>query len=86
MQISAEQILREAKERQEIAIKAPKQKIHDHTELMEYRGRKRKEFEDRIQRSRLHINEWLKYASWEEGQDELQRYLFFCSLITAVSV
>ncbi|KAF9320216.1 Crooked neck-like protein 1 [Podila horticola] len=73
VQISAEQILREAKERQEIAISVPKQKIHDHEELMEYRGRKRKEFEDRIQRSRLHIGEWLKYASWEESQDELQR-------------
>ncbi|KAF9217960.1 Crooked neck-like protein 1 [Podila verticillata] len=73
VQISAEQILREAKERQEIAISVPKQKIHDHEELLEYRGRKRKEFEDRIQRSRLHIGEWLKYASWEESQDELQR-------------
>ncbi|KAF9173577.1 NineTeen Complex (NTC) component [Mortierella sp. AD011] len=73
VQISAEQILREAKERQEVAIKVPKQKIHDHEELMEYRGRKRKEFEDRIQRSRLHIGEWLKYATWEESQDELQR-------------
>ncbi|GJJ69618.1 crooked neck [Entomortierella parvispora] len=73
VQISAEQILREAKERQEVAIKVPKQKIHDHAELMEYRGRKRKEFEDRIQRSRLHIGEWLKYATWEESQDELQR-------------
>lgn len=74
MQISAEQILREAKERQEVAIKVPKQTIHDHDELMEYRGRKRKEFEDRIQRSRLHIGEWLKYAAWEESQDELARY------------
>ncbi|KAF9366419.1 NineTeen Complex (NTC) component [Mortierella sp. NVP85] len=73
VQISAEQILREAKERQEVAIKVPRQTIHDHDELMEYRGRKRKEFEDRIQRSRLHIGEWLKYAAWEESQDELAR-------------
>ncbi|KAF9957820.1 NineTeen Complex (NTC) component [Modicella reniformis] len=73
VQISAEQILREAKERQDVAIKAPKQTIHDHEELLEYRGRKRKEFEDRIQRSRLHIGEWLKYAAWEESQDELAR-------------
>ncbi|KAF8938638.1 NineTeen Complex (NTC) component [Dissophora ornata] len=73
VQISAEQILREAKERQEVAIKVPKQKIHDQEELLEYRGRKRKEYEDRIQRSRLHIGEWLKYATWEESQDELQR-------------
>ncbi|KAF9585158.1 NineTeen Complex (NTC) component [Lunasporangiospora selenospora] len=73
VQISAEQILREARERQEVAIKVPKQTIHDRDELMEYRGRKRKEFEDRIQRSRLHIGEWLKYAAWEESQDELTR-------------
>lgn len=73
MQISAEQILREAKERQGVAIKVPKQTIHDRDELLEYRGRKRKEFEDRIQRSRLHIGEWLKYAAWEESQDELAR-------------
>ncbi|KAG0235458.1 NineTeen Complex (NTC) component [Actinomortierella wolfii] len=73
IQISAEQILREARERQEVAIKVPKQTIQDHEELMEYRGRKRKEFEDRVHRSRTHIGEWLKYAAWEESQDELQR-------------
>ncbi|KAF9168351.1 NineTeen Complex (NTC) component [Actinomortierella ambigua] len=73
IQISAEQILREARERQEVAIKVPKQTIHDHAELMEYRGRKRKEFEDRVHRSRTHIGEWLKYAAWEESQDELPR-------------
>ena len=74
IQITAEQILREAKERQETAKKAPRQKISDLEELSEYRGRKRKEYEDAIRRNRLNIGSWLKYAAWEESQKELDRY------------
>ncbi|CAG8474804.1 334_t:CDS:10 [Paraglomus occultum] len=73
IQITAEQILREAKERQEAAKKAPRQKISDLEELSEYRGRKRKEYEDAIRRNRLNIGSWLKYAAWEESQKELDR-------------
>ncbi|PKY42930.1 TPR-like protein [Rhizophagus irregularis] len=73
IQITAEQILREAKERQESAKKAPRQKISDLEELSEYRLRKRKEFEDAIRRNRLNIGSWLKYATWEESQKELNR-------------
>ncbi|CAG8559884.1 9157_t:CDS:10 [Diversispora eburnea] len=73
IQITAEQILREAKERQETAKKAPRQKISDLEELSEYRLRKRKEFEDSIRRNRLNIGSWLKYAAWEESQKELNR-------------
>ncbi|CAG8738257.1 8215_t:CDS:10, partial [Dentiscutata erythropus] len=73
IQITAEQILREAKERQEAAKKAPRQKISDLEELSEYRLRKRKEFEDTIRRNRLNIGSWLKYAAWEESQKELNR-------------
>ncbi|PKC11385.1 TPR-like protein [Rhizophagus irregularis] len=73
IQITAEQILREAKERQESAKKAPRQKISDLEELSEYRLRKRKEFEDAIRRNRLNIGSWLKYAAWEESQKELNR-------------
>jgi len=43
-------------------------------ELSEYRGRKRKEYEDAIRRNRLNIGSWLKYAAWEESQKELDRY------------
>lgn len=53
VQITAEQILREAKERQETEAKPPKSKITDADELADYRLRKRKEFEDGIRRNRL---------------------------------
>ena len=45
IQITAEQILGEAHERQEAEIRPPKQKITDVTELNDYRLCKRKEFE-----------------------------------------
>ena len=49
LQITAEQLLREAKERQlEIVPAPPKQKIQDAAELADYQLRKRKEFEDAI--------------------------------------
>ncbi|XP_057741481.1 uncharacterized protein LOC130960156 [Arachis stenosperma] len=73
IQITAEQILREARERQEAEIRPPKQKITDPTELGEYRLRKRKEFEDLIRRVRWNIGVWIKYAEWEESQKDLKR-------------
>ncbi|OIV94933.1 hypothetical protein TanjilG_22130 [Lupinus angustifolius] len=73
VQITAEQILREARERQESEIRPPKQKITDPTELGEYRLRKRKEFEDLIRRVRWNIGVWIKYAQWEESQKDFKR-------------
>jgi crooked neck len=73
IQITAEQIIREAQERQEEEIQPPKQKITDQEELEEYRLRKRKEFEDQIRRQRGLITNWLKYAAWEDSQGELER-------------
>ncbi|KAL0002398.1 hypothetical protein SO802_016179 [Lithocarpus litseifolius] len=73
IQITAEQILREARERQEAEIRPPKQKITDATELSEYRLRKRKEFEDLIRRVRWNISVWIKYAQWEESQKDFNR-------------
>jgi crooked neck len=52
IQITAEQLLREAQERQDTQFRAPKQRVEDFEELDEYRGRKRKEFEERIRRTR----------------------------------
>jgi len=60
VQITAEQILREARELQEQDFKAPKQKITDETELAEYRLRKRKEFEDLVRRVRWNSSVWVK--------------------------
>ncbi|KAF8652333.1 hypothetical protein AX16_004439 [Volvariella volvacea WC 439] len=73
VQITAEQLLREAQERQESAFRAPKQRVEDYEELSEYQGRKRKEFEERIRRTRGNIKEWLQYANWEAGQNEYAR-------------
>ncbi|KAG0476689.1 hypothetical protein HPP92_013530 [Vanilla planifolia] len=73
IQITAEQILREARERQEPEIRPPKQKITDPTELGDYRLRRRKEFEDKIRRARWNSRIWVKYADWEEKQKDFAR-------------
>ncbi|KAJ9051168.1 NineTeen Complex (NTC) component [Entomophthora muscae] len=73
VQITAEQILREANERQESIPKAPKQKITDAEELDDYKLRKRTEFENSIRKNKHNIGNWLRYAAWEESQKELTR-------------
>lgn len=73
VQISAEQLLREAVDRQEIPVQAPTQRLADLEELHEYQGRKRKDFEDYIRRNRLNINNWTRYAAWELEQKEYAR-------------
>ncbi|XP_026821824.1 protein crooked neck [Rhopalosiphum maidis] len=74
IQITAEQLLREAKERDlEIVPPPPKQKISDPVELRDYQHRKRRAFEDNIRRNRTNISNWIKYAAWEESQKEIQR-------------
>ncbi|XP_026478557.1 protein crooked neck-like [Ctenocephalides felis] len=74
IQITAEQLLREAKERDlEILPPPPKQKISDPAELRDYQHRKRKTFEDNIRKNRIVISNWIKYAQWEESQKEIQR-------------
>ncbi|KIY69140.1 protein prenylyltransferase [Cylindrobasidium torrendii FP15055 ss-10] len=73
IQITAEQLLREAQERQDTSFRAPKQRVEDYEELHEYRGRKRKEYEERIRRTRGNIKEWLQYANWEASQNEFAR-------------
>ncbi|XP_022203014.2 protein crooked neck [Nilaparvata lugens] len=74
VQITAEQLLREAKERDlEIVPPPPKQKISDPEELADYQHRKRRAFEDNIRKNRMVISNWLKYAQWEESQKEVAR-------------
>lgn len=73
VQITAEQLLREAQERQESQFRAPRQRVEDFEELNEYRGRKRREFEERVRRTRGSIKEWLQYANWEASQNEFDR-------------
>ncbi|XDV41226.1 hypothetical protein PO909_010123 [Leuciscus waleckii] len=74
VQITAEQLLREAKERElELLPPPPKQKITDKEELNDYKLRKRKAFEDNIRKNRTVISNWIKYAQWEESLQEVQR-------------
>lgn len=73
IQISAEQLLREAVDRQETTVQAPTQRFADLEELHEYQGRKRKEFEDYVRRNRINMNNWMRYAAWELEQKEFRR-------------
>jgi tetratricopeptide (TPR) repeat protein len=73
MQITAEQILRESKDRSTGSMSIPKLPILDREELDEYRGRMRKQFEDKSRRNRANVGNWLKYAAFEEAQFEYDR-------------
>ncbi|KAJ3158047.1 Crooked neck-like protein 1 [Geranomyces variabilis] len=73
IQITAEQILRESKERQDNGSRVPQQKIADLEEMDEHKLRKRKEFEDGARRSKHSMGNWIKYAAWEESHKEMDR-------------
>lgn len=72
-QITAEQMLREATDRQEEKTQAPMQRFADLEELHEFQGRKRREFEDYVRRNRLNMRNWTQYAQWELEQKEFRR-------------
>ena len=74
IQITAEQILLEARDRASQSVPPPpKRHIADLQELQEYRLQHRKEFEDRLRHSIHNIAIWLRYAKWEENQNEIDR-------------
>ena len=73
IQISAEQILREAADRQETHILDPITKIHDSEEYQSHLADRRKHFEDNIRYRREHIGNWVKYARFEEENKEFVR-------------
>ncbi|KAK1402967.1 crooked neck-like protein 1 [Heracleum sosnowskyi] len=75
IQVSAEQIVREAREHQVISslIKTP---ITDSNELSDYRLRKRKGFEDLIRRQNNNVSIYVKYANWEAQQNDVPRARF----------
>ncbi len=74
VQITAEQLIREAWESQDAPpTRAPLQHFADGEELRDYQRVKRKEFEDKIIRNRSHVPIWLTYAKWEEAQNEFER-------------
>lgn len=74
VQITAEQLLHEASQQKiEKVAPPPRQKISDPAELAAFKMKKRKEFEDNIRKNRAVMSNWLKYARWEDSQQELQR-------------
>lgn len=78
VQITAEQLLREAWERKDdggglVGNVGPRMRIDDADELREYQRNERKTFEMRIVRNRLHIPLWMRYARWEEEQRDFVR-------------
>ncbi|XP_074126582.1 crooked neck-like protein 1 [Sminthopsis crassicaudata] len=74
VQITAEQLLREAKEKElELLPPAPEEKISSEEEFSDYKLRKRQTFEDNLRRNRSVISIWIKYAQWEERLKEIQR-------------
>ncbi|OLL25703.1 Pre-mRNA-splicing factor CLF1 [Neolecta irregularis DAH-3] len=86
IQITAEQLLREAFERREPELQIPKHRISDLEEvcfvpviiksdyqLQEFQSRKRREFEDGIRRNRLQMGNWKRYAQFEVEQNEFAR-------------
>lgn len=73
IQISAEQILREAAERQEQHVLDPVVKIHDAEEYQSHLRDRRTHFEDNIRYRREHVGNWVKYARFEEDNREFER-------------
>jgi len=74
IQITAEQLLVEARDRAEAqAPPPPKQHIKDGEELKAHQLQVRKEFEDKLRMRRNLITTWLRYAKWEEEQHEFER-------------
>lgn len=73
VQITAEQLLREAVSHSETKPKAPTTRFADLEELHEYQGRKRQEFEKYVRQNPDNINNFTRYASWELEQREYDR-------------
>uniref|UniRef100_A0A8C9H4Q9 Crooked neck-like protein 1 n=1 Tax=Piliocolobus tephrosceles TaxID=591936 RepID=A0A8C9H4Q9_9PRIM len=72
VQITAEQLINEALELEEVEKKVNYNLI-DEDELNEYRITKRKEFEDNIRKRRYLMSTYIKYALWEIQQKDLAR-------------
>uniref|UniRef100_A0ACD5W1G3 Uncharacterized protein n=1 Tax=Avena sativa TaxID=4498 RepID=A0ACD5W1G3_AVESA len=73
VQITAEQILRDARGCQDSLINPPRKKIADFDELSEYRLGERNLFEEKIRRAGCGVSAWVRYARWEEQQGDLAR-------------
>lgn len=73
VQVTAEQILRDAAEWQAREAKPTPHRLVDDQEMQQHRVKKRKDFEDMLRRQRHHIGTWIKYAIWEAAQRDFRR-------------
>ena len=74
IQISAEHLIRESKERGlEVVAKAPKVFIADREELAQYQQSKRQDFENQLRNHKQSIGKWTRYALWEASLKEFER-------------
>ena len=71
VQITAEQLVQEAN-RKKIERRL-RQKAADPEELAQLQLKKRKMFEDNIRKNRTLMLNWMKYAQWEQTQQEFDR-------------
>lgn len=75
-QITAEQLIAQAQELQKLTgtVRDPsKILLTSATELALYRQNSRKEFEEHVQRSFVDFGGWVRYAKWEEEQEDPER-------------
>lgn len=77
IQISAEQLLREASERLDPMSVGQKKGIRpiENESVDDFRQRNRQFFEDKLRRDRNQMGVWIRYAAFEESQRELARYI-----------
>ncbi|KAL0225157.1 hypothetical protein RCL1_003069 [Eukaryota sp. TZLM3-RCL] len=74
IQITAEQILLEAFERQaDIYFRPIREEITDEVDLADYLVRRRREYEDKVGRSPTKPKYWIEYASFELSMQDLRR-------------
>lgn len=74
IQITAEQLLREAVDRTHPSVPLePVVRIHDREEYQSHLRDRRKLYEDNIRYRREDIGNWIKYAKFEEENQELER-------------
>ncbi|XP_051224876.1 uncharacterized protein [Lolium perenne] len=74
IQITAEQIIRDARGCHDRSIKPPpRRKMADLDELSEYRLGERNLFEEKVCRADCGVSAWVRYARWEEQQGDLAR-------------
>ncbi|KRX02037.1 hypothetical protein PPERSA_07682 [Pseudocohnilembus persalinus] len=73
IQITAEQLLKNAEMHREQKIIKTDDRIRDEEELNSVKESRRKQFEQKCNAQRYFIGHWIKYAQWEESLQEFRR-------------